>query len=224
MDSERETGMYTLIIGNKNYSSWSMRPWLLMKHFGIPFEERYIPLFTDDYKQKILKYSPSGRVPCLLDGDLAVWDTLAICEYLAERHAGLWPANPAARAVARSVSAEMHSSFTVLRSMLGMNIRRRAPRPIASPEVQADVDRIVQLWTDCRQRFGKRGDGPFLFGAFSIADAMYAPVGFRFQTYGIAPEGLAGEYLSAMLASPALAALQEEADKEQEVIEVYDRL
>lgn len=216
--------MYTLIIGNKNYSSWSMRPWLLMKHFGIPFEERYIPLFAGDYKRQILQYSPSGRVPCLLDGDLAVWDSLAISEYLAERHPGLWPADPAARAIARSVSAEMHSGFTALRSTLGMNIRRRAPRPIPNPDVQADVDRIIRIWTDCRQRFGVSSGEPFLFGAFTIADAMYAPVCFRFQTYGITPEGLAGEYLAAMLASPALAMLQEEAGREREVIEDYDRL
>ncbi len=214
--------MVTLVIGNKNYSSWSMRPWLLMKHLGIPFGERYVPLFTGDYKREILRASPSGKVPCLLDGEVAVWDSLAICEYLAERHPGLWPADAQARAVARSVSAEMHSGFGALRSTLGMNIRRRAPRPIPSPEVQADVDRIVQIWTDCRRRFGK--NGPFLFGAFSIADAMYGPVCFRFQTYGIEPAGPAGEYLRAMLASPAMVQLQKEAAEEKEAIEAYDRL
>jgi len=214
--------MYTLIIGNKNYSSWSMRPWLLMKHFGIPFDERYIPLFTGEYKRDILQYSPSGRVPCLLDGDFVVWDSMAIAEYLVERHSGLWPADAKARAVARSISAEMHSGFSALRSTLGMNIRRHASRPIPSPEVQADVDRIVHVWTDCRQRFGK--DGPYLFGKFSIADAMYAPVCFRFQTYGVAPEGVAGEYLAAMLASPALMLLEQEAAHEKEVIEMYDSL
>lgn len=216
--------MYTLIIGNKNYSSWSMRPWLLMKHFGIPFEERYIPLFTGDYKQQILRYSPSGRVPCLIDGDLAVWDSLAICEYLAERHPGLWPIDATARAIARSISAEMHSGFTALRSALGMNIRRRAPRPIHNQGVQADVDRITQIWTDCRQRFGVAGGGPFLFGTFSVADAVYAPVCFRFQTYGVVPQGPAGEYLAAMLASPALVMLEKEAAREEEAIEVYDHL
>lgn len=214
--------MYTLIIGNKNYSSWSMRPWLLMRHFGIAFEERFIPLFSADFKREVLRYSPSGKVPCLLDGELAVWDSLAICEYLAERHPGLWPEDAAARAVARSVSAEMHSGFTALRSALGMNIRRHAPRPIASPDIQKDVDRIVRLWTECRERFG--GGGPYLFGEFSIADAMYAPVCFRFQTYGVAPEGIAGEYLAAMLASPVLVRLAQEAAEEKEVIERYDQI
>ena len=214
--------MYTLIIGNKNYSSWSMRPWLLMRHFGIAFEERFIPLFSADFKREVLRYSPSGKVPCLLDGELAVWDSLAICEYLAERHPGLWPEGAAARAVARSVSAEMHSGFTALRSALGMNIRRHAPRPIASPDIQKDVDRIVRLWTECRERFG--GGGPYLFGEFSIADAMYAPVCFRFQTYGVAPEGIAGEYLAAMLANPVLVRLTQEAAEEKEVIERYDQI
>jgi glutathione S-transferase len=215
--------MYTLIVGNKNYSSWSARPWLLMTHFEIPFVEQRIALFVPGYDAEVRRSSPSGKVPCLLDGDLAIWDSLAICEYLAERHAGLWPADAAARGVARSVSAEMHSGFMALRSNLGMNIRRRAPRPISDAAISVDIERITAIWNDCRVRFGKHG-GPYLFGAFSIADAMYAPVCFRFQTYGVAPRGPAGDYLEAMLQTPALAELAAQADAEPEVIEMYDKL
>lgn len=216
--------MYTLVIGNKNYSSWSMRPWLLMQHFDIPFEERYIPLYQGTHKAEIACVSPSGKVPCLIDGETAIWDSLAICEYLAERHPGLWPADAAARGVARSVCAEMHAGFTALRSTLGMNIRRRSPRPIPGPEVAADIDRIVALWTDCRTRFGQVQGGPYLFGRFSIADAFYAPVCFRFQTYGVAPSGIAGDYQRDMLHTPALQTLAQLAGKESEAIEMFDTL
>ncbi len=214
--------MYTLVIGNKNYSSWSMRPWLLMKHFGISFVEKYVPLFVDGYRDRIANISPSGKVPCLIDGAITIWDSLAIAEYLAERHPGLWPAGPTARAVARAVSAEMHSGFVALRTNYGMNIRRRAPRPVTDGAIRADIERITALWNDCRSRFGD--GGPYLFGAYSIADAMYAPVCFRFQTYGVAPSGAAGEYLAAMLASPAMQALAKEAATEPDVIEMYEQL
>lgn len=216
--------MYTLVIGNKNYSSWSMRPWLLMRHFDIPFEERFIPLYQDGHKEKIRPLSPSGRVPCLIDGNLAIWDSLAICEYLAERHSGLWPADPAARGVARSACAEMHSGFTGLRTHFCMNIRRRSPRPVPNAEVQADIDRVVALWTNCRTRFGQATGKPWLFGSFSIADAFYAPVCFRFQTYGVALSGLAGEYQQAMLATPVLQTLAAAATREPEKIEMFDAL
>jgi glutathione S-transferase len=216
--------MYTLVIGNKNYSSWSMRPWLLMQHFGIPFEERFIPLYQDGHREKIAPLSPSGRVPCLIDGETVIWDSLAICEYLADHHAGLWPADAAARGVARSVCAEMHSGFTALRSTFGMNIRRRSPRPIPTPEVAADIDRIVALWTDCRTRFGQGQGGPWLFGKFSVADAFYAPVCFRFQTYGVVPTGIAGDYQHAMLQTPALQTLAQQAEKETEAIAMFDAL
>ncbi|HQR03168.1 MAG: glutathione S-transferase family protein [Proteobacteria bacterium] len=214
--------MYTLIIANKNYSSWSMRPWLLMTQFGIPFHEMFIPLFQPDTQARLRAQSPSGRVPCLIDGDLSVWDSLAICEYLAERHPGLWPADPADRAVARAVCAEMHSGFTALRSQYGMNIRRRSPRTVTDPALAADIARIEAIWNTCRTRSGAAG--PYLFGAFSIADAYYAPVCFRFQTYGVIPQGVAGEYLSMMLRTSSLLTLTAQAAAEPESIAEYDRL
>ncbi len=210
---------YTLVMGNKNYSSWSMRPWLVLRHFEIPFTEHVIALFEPGHDAAIRAFSPSGKVPLLVDGDLRVWDSLAICEYLAERHAGLWPQDPAARAIARAVSAEMHAGFMALRSAFTCNIRRRTPTT-PTPEVQADIDRISQLWTDCRARFGQ--DGPYLFGAFSIADAMYAPVCFRFQTYGVDLSGAAGVYLATMLATPALQDLSRDALAEPHRIAKYE--
>ena len=210
---------YTLVIGNKNYSSWSMRPWLVLRHFGIAFSEQMIPLFEPGYDAAIRAVSPSGKVPLLVDGDLHVWDSLAICEYLAERHPGLWPQDPAARAIARSVSAEMHSGFLALRMNFQCNIRRRTPRT-PPPEVQADINRIVALWTDCRARFGE--GGPYLFGAFSIADAMYAPVCFRFQTWGVQLSGAAGVYMATMLATPALQDLARDAIAEPYRIGKYE--
>ena len=194
----------TLIIGNKNYSSWSMRPWLLMRQAGIPFDEVRIPLRMPESAAALAKWSPSGKVPALHDGDIVVWDSLAICEHLAERFPGkdLWPDDAAARAVARSMSAEMHSGFAALREHMSMNIRARWPGRGRSAESLADVARIVAIWTDCRTRFGQGGD--FLLGRFSIADAMYAPVVLRFQTYGVALDGAAKDYAEAILALPAL--------------------
>ncbi len=191
-----------LVIGNKNLSSWSLRPWLLLKCSDTHFEEIHLPLQQPDTRQRILGYSPSGKVPCLIDGDIAVWDTLAIAEYIAERHSELWPADNKARAVARSVSAEMHAGFTHLRAHMPMNVALRAPGAGRTPEVEQDIARITAIWNDCRARFGKGGD--FLFGTFSIADAMYAPVCFRFQTYGVAPTDAAGAYMQIMLAMPAM--------------------
>ena len=192
----------TLVIGNKNYSSWSLRPWLAMKVAGIPFAEHRIPLYGPGSKDQILVYSPAGKVPCLADGDLRVWDSLSICEYLAEKHPGLWPQDPAARALARSVSAEMHSGFANLRAKMSMNIRKRSPGLGRTPESMADVARIVSLWSDCRARYGK--GGPFLFGAFSIADAMYAPVVLRFRTYEVELPADCRAYSDAVLALPAM--------------------
>ena len=192
----------TLVIGNKNYSSWSLRPWLAMKVAGIPFAEHRIPLYGPGSKDQILVYSPAGKVPCLADGDLRVWDSLSICEYLAEKHPGLWPQDPAARALARSVSAEMHSGFMNLRAKMSMNIRKRYPGLGRTPESMADVARIVSLWSDCRARYGK--GGPFLFGAFSIADAMYAPVVLRFRTYEVELPADCRAYSDAVLALPAM--------------------
>ncbi len=192
----------TLVIGNKNYSSWSLRPWLAMKVAGIPFAEHRIPLYGPGSKDQILVYSPAGKVPCLADGDLRVWDSLSICEYLAEKHPGLWPQDPAARALARSVSAEMHSGFANLRAKMSMNIRKRYPGLGRTPESMADVARIVSLWSDCRARYGK--GGRFLFGAFSIADAMYAPVVLRFRTYEVELPADCRAYSDAVLALPAM--------------------
>lgn len=191
-----------LVIGNKNYSSWSLRPWLAMKVAGIPFAEHRIPLYGPGSKEQILVYSPAGKVPCLVDGEVRVWDSLSICEYLAEKHPGLWPQDPAARAHARSVSAEMHSGFANLRSKMSMNIRKRYPGMGRTPESLADVARIVSLWSDCRARYGK--GGPFLFGAFSIADAMYAPVVLRFRTYEVELPAECRAYSEAVLALPAM--------------------
>ena len=212
----------TLVIGNKAYSSWSLRPWLLMKHVGIAFEEVRIPLYSEDSKKTILRYSPAGRVPVLVDGSLTVWDSLAICEYLAEKHPEqrLWPADTRTRANARSISAEMHSGFVKLRGQMAMNVRRRMPGRGRTPEVLAEISRIQAMWNDCRSRFG--ADGPFLYGEFSVADAMYAPVVSRFRTYEVELEGAAREYAEFVY---ALAAMQEwisGANSETEFISEYE--
>lgn len=191
-----------LIIGNKNYSSWSLRGWLAVKASGLPFEEVVIPLRRDDTKTRILAFSPSGKVPCLIEHGLAIWDSLAIAEYLAEVMPSLWPQDASARALARSVSAEMHSGFQALRSQMPMNIRGRYPEHPVSPEVAQDIQRIEAIWSDCRNHFSS--GGRYLFGAYSIADMMFAPVCLRFETYGVKLTGLAGDYLHAMLAHPDL--------------------
>jgi glutathione S-transferase len=212
----------TLVIGNKNYSSWSLRPWLVLKQAGIPFAERYIPLYVGDWREQLLKYSPSGKVPVLRHGTTGIWDSLAICEYLAEHfpEKQLWPADPAVRAEARSVSAEMHSGFPALRQNMFMNIRRRMPTRGRTPEVAADIARITAIWNGCRQRYGN--DGPFLFGRFSIADAMYAPVALRFQTYAVPLDGAAGEYMRTLLALPALQEWVAAAHAEKDNIPHYE--
>ena len=213
----------TLIIGNKNYSSWSLRPWLLLRQAGIPFDEVRIPLYAPGSTEALAAWSPSGKVPALHDGDLRVWDSLAICEYLNERFPDkqLWPADAAARAVARSVSAEMHAGFSALREHMPMNIRARRPGQGRTPECLADVARILAIWTECRARFG--GGGNFLFGRFCIADAMYAPVVLRFQTYGVALEGAARDYADAVLALPALREWVAAGVAETERIEQFER-
>jgi glutathione S-transferase len=193
-----------LVIGNKNYSSWSMRPWVALRATNIAFEEVFIPLYTGAAdKEKILSFSRSGKVPVLVDGDVTVWDSLAIIEYAAERFpkARLWPEDRASRAHARSISAEMHSGFAALRNECGMNLHRPV-KPIAlSDDTRANIARIQQIWTECRERYGKAG--PFLFGAFSGADAMYAPVVHRFRTYAIEVAPEAAAYLETMMALPA---------------------
>ncbi len=194
----------TLVIGNKNYSSWSLRAWFFLKHTGAPFREIRIGLDEPETRARIARYSPTGRVPVLIDGGITVWDSLAICEYLSERFPAAqgWPADAAARAVARCVSAEMHSGFQALRNEMPMNIRaRRAVTPSAA--ATADIARVVASWESCRSRHG--AGGPWLFGRFSIADAMYAPVVFRFQTYGVALPAVAAAYAGAVRAHPAIA-------------------
>ncbi len=210
---------YTLLIGNKNYSSWSLRPWLVLTEAGLPFEEQLVSLRSDAGKAGRFARLPAGRVPCLDHDGLLVWDSLAICEYLAERHPGLWPAGVAARAWARSACAEMHAGFGALRAELSMDVRARRPQRRRGPAVLADVARIERLWTETRAHFGR--GGPLLFGTFTIADAFFAPVAFRFRTYGVAPAGAAGEYLDALLALPGMRAW-EAASREDERLADHD--
>lgn len=209
----------TIYLGNKNYSSWSLRPWLALKQTGAAFEEVVIPLSESTTRGTILRHSPSGKVPALKHGELVVWDSLAICEYLAETfpEAGLWPEDKAARAVARSVSAEMHSGFAALRQHLPMNVRSSFPNRSPSPEAQADINRIAAIWRDCRKRFG--GSGPFLFGRFSVADCMYAPVVSRFRTYKIEIEEVSQAYCDAVWALPAMQEWLTAATNEPMIIE-----
>jgi glutathione S-transferase len=196
------TRTVTLIIGTKQFSSWSLRPWLAAKVGGLAVDEVEITLRQPDTKARILAHSPSGKVPCLIDAGLVVWDSLAICEYLAELVPDLWPEDRNARAVARAVSAEMHAGFQALRSQCPMDVCLEAPMAEIAAEVQADIDRIDALWCECRARFG--AGGPFLFGRFSVADAMYAPVVTRFATYGLPLSPAAAAYAQAVRALPAM--------------------
>ncbi|HEY3679095.1 MAG TPA: glutathione S-transferase family protein [Bradyrhizobium sp.] len=194
-----------LVIGNKNYSSWSMRPWLALRANNIPFEEIFIPLYTGDAdKQRILDVSRAGKVPALVDGDITVWDSLSIIEYLAERfpQARLWPDDRAARAHARSISAEMHSGFMALRNECPMNLHRPIKPVALSDDAKANIARVQQIWGECRARHGK--SGPFLFGAFGGADAMFAPVVYRFHTYAIEVTPVVADYMKTMMAQPAV--------------------
>ena len=210
---------FTLVIGNKNYSSWSLRPWVLMKYFRIPFSEIQVILGRPDSKSKILQYSPSGKVPVLLHEKVTVFESIAICEYLAENfpQRNLWPAHREARATARSVAAEMHAGFIHLRKACPMNIKARKPLEKRTPDIEKDIERIKMIWQECRGQHKKQGE--FLFGAFSIADCMFAPVHFRFQTYGIALDGLAQEYHKTMLNLSVIQEWVEAAIKEPYVIE-----
>jgi glutathione S-transferase len=213
----------TLVIGNKNYSSWSMRPWLALKAAGIAFDEVQIPLYTGEAdKQRILKFTPSGKVPALVDGDITVWDSLAIIEYAAEKFpdARLWPEDRASRAHARSISAEMHSGFGALRNECGMNLHRPVGAKALSADARADIARIQQSLGECRQRYGKLG--PYLFGAFSGADAMYAPVVHRFRTYAIEVSPAVRDYMAAMMALPAFQDWTRAALAETLVIEKFE--
>ena len=192
--------MYTLHIGNKNYSSWSLRPWVLLRALGIPFTEQ-LHRFGDRFAAEARGFTPSGKVPCLVDGDITVWDSLAIAEYVAERHADVWPALAATRAWARSASAEMHSGFATLRAEHNMNIGVRVAVSQRSPALLADIARIEALWAEGLSRFG----GPFLAGpAFTAVDAFYAPVVYRFRTYGVPLSSTSASYVEHMLSVPAM--------------------
>lgn len=201
-----------LVIGNKRYSSWSLRPWLALKQAGLAFDEIMVTLRQPETKTHILEHSPSGKVPLLKHGDLIVWESLAICEYLAELAPSLWPEDRAARAVARAVSTEMHSGFMALRQNLPMDVIAVTPLATVPAEAQADIARIQAIWNDCRRRFGK--GGPFLFGRFSIADAMYAPVATRFVTYGVTLDAVSQAYVEAIRALPAMRAWKAAAETE----------
>ena len=209
-----------LIIGNKNYSSWSLRAWIAAREGGFSFGEIDIPLFRPDSRERILSHSPSGKVPCLNDSGVLVWDSLAIGEYLAEKQPTLLPADTVARATARAVSAEMHAGFRDLRTHMPMNIRKDYRGFGRSPDVDADIARIIAIWNDCRTRFGQ--GGPYLFGHFTLADAAFAPLCFRFQTYGVETDGAAGEYLATMLANPHMQEWAAAARVETESIEAED--
>ena len=223
--------MPTLVIANKCYSSWSLRPWLLLRQFGIAFDEVLIPLHQPNTKAEIRKHSPAGKVPILIDGEVTVWETIAIMDYVGETFpdAPVWPRDRRARALARSIAAEMHAGFQALRSACPMNLGKRYAERDRGEAVARDVARVTEIWRDARGRFG--ADGPFLFGAFSAADAMYAPVVTRFDTYAIVVDPVSRAYMDAILGLPAFqewreAALQEPwtiADDEvdEEPVEVF---
>ena len=203
-----------LLIGNKNYSSWSLRPWVALRHSGLAFDETVVKLNTPEFAPKVKDWSPAGRVPVLRHGARHVWDSLAICEYLAETfpEKKLWPRDSGERALARAISAEMHSGFQNLRGQMPMNVRAKGRKVPRTPELEADIARVKSLWADCRKAASVRG--PFLFGEFTIADAMYAPVAFRFQTYGV-PD----DYAESLVKIPAMREWAEAAAREPETIQ-----
>lgn len=214
-----------LVIGNKNYSSWSLRGWLACKQSGLPFDEITVPMFDDDWGEARMadQLAPShGKVPILWDGDCVVWDSLAIIDFLADRvgRDRFWPREETARAMARSMVAEMHSSYMALRRDLPMNVRKRVVGAVPRDEARADIVRILSLWAEARARFG--GGGPFLFGSFGAADIIYAPVVSRFLTYGIAAPGFAQAYMQAVWEHEWLQAWIAAAEQEQWVIDQYE--
>jgi glutathione S-transferase len=207
-----------LLIGNKNYSSWSFRPWIAMKAAGIAFDEELISLDAEDFKARVGAISGTAKVPALVDGDIQVWESLAILDYLAEKFPDkrLWPAEPQARALARSISAEMHAGFVPLRRHCPMNMWRPPKRRELTADVEANVRRVEAIWTECRTRFG--AEGAFLFGGFGAADAMYAPVVSRFATYEVAVSSVARAYMDAMMGLPAFVEWRSAALKEPWVL------
>lgn len=209
----------TLVIANKNYSSWSLRSWLLLREAGVPFEEIRLPLDTDEFYRRIAEYSPARRVPVLLLDDEPVWDSLAIAEAVAELlpEKRLWPRDPASRRHARAIAAEMHAGFEELRGRMPMNCRAMGRKVQMTRELQRDIDRILAIWTDCHDRYGQ--DGDWLFGEFSVADAMYAPVVLRFRTYGIEIPAAANHYPLRLMQSEAMQNWILAAESETEVVE-----
>jgi len=220
LNKARQPGL-TLVIGNKNISSWSMRPWVAAVAFNIPFTEVRLLLDQPDTAAKIAGYSQAGRVPVLLAGEMTIWDSLAICEYLAEQFPDkhLWPQDVAARAMARSIVAEMHSGFTALRNDMSMNIQASLHGRGRTPGAQADIGRICEIWEECLARFGHHD---YLFGDFSIADAFYAPVVTRFKTYGVALAPALQAYCDRVLAHPAVARWVREALLENDPTPLHD--
>jgi len=211
-----------LVIGNKNYSSWSLRAWLLLQEAGIEFEEVRVPLDTPEFREQLRAYTPAGRVPVLILEDCTVWDSLAIAETVAERwpERGLWPEDRAARAHARAVSAEMHAGFAELRDAMPMNCRAMGRKVGLPDKLTADIDRVFAIWQDCQRRYGGQG---WLFGRFSVADAMFAPVVLRFRTYGINLPESASEYPARLLESAPLQNWLASAESEIEVIEADEK-
>ncbi|MFT7471818.1 MAG: glutathione S-transferase [Kiritimatiellia bacterium] len=210
-----------LVIGNKNYSSWSLRPWLLLRHFDVPFEEISIALFTQGYQQELAQYSPTLRVPVLKDGDSTIWDSLAICEFVSEKYlqgAGL-PANIEERALCRAYCSEMHSGFMAIRSEMPMNCRSRKKLEITAA-AGADCRRVDQLFSDARAQFSSRGD--YLFGGFSLADCMFAPIVMRFTTYGIELSESSQKYVRTMLQNTALSVWVEDAQNESQILADFE--
>ena len=208
-----------LVIGNRNYSTWSLRPWLFLRHYGVEFDEIRLPLDTDEFRSRIDGFTPAGRVPVLLHGDLRVWESLAICEYANDTFAAGrgWPEDPAARAEARAVSCEMHAGFAALRSELPMNCRALGRKVTPSAAARRDIDRIVAIWNGARLRYGS--GGPWLYGRFCVADAMFAPVVSRFRTYDIRIDGAAADWADSILTHPGMRAWTDAARHEPEVIE-----
>ena len=202
--------MLTLYVGSKRYSSWSLRPYLALAHAGLAFETKTILLDQPDTKAEIARVNPAGRVPVLHDGDLVIWDSLAICEYAHELHGALWPADRAARARARAISAEMHAGFAALRQNMPMDLCANKAGQGHTPEALADAARVQAIWREALARSG----GPFLFGTFTITDAMFAPVTTRFRTYGVELDATSRAYVDAIAAHPAIQAWQRDADAE----------
>ena len=212
----------TLVIGNKNYSSWSLRAWFLLKEMGLEFDEILLKLFTDEFEQGIGKYSPSKQVPVLKDKQHIIWDSLSIAEYLNEQYPDKqnWPKDSSARILARSLAAEMHSGFFTLRSQMPMNCRAENRNIKMTDDLQTDIDRIIHIWNECRNLYATQG--PWLFGEFSVADAMYAPVAFRFASYSVNVVDEARTYMDFLLSRPAMQQWKQDAIAEKEVIEAAE--